>query len=1025
MDGLEQLKHMFSEPGAEYRSLPFWAWNDKLSVQELVWQIKEMKDQGVGGFFMHSREGLETGYMEEEWLECTRAAVEASKENGLSAWLYDEDRFPSGGAGGIVAKIGGDSFRAKALSLEVASGEFVWSNDVLAAYHAVLDEGDIISCRLLPYGDGIEISGDDVLLIIRRELADPSEWFNNEAPTDNLNPECVAAFIESTHEKYKALIGGEFGNTIPGIFTDEPANVDFRAVFPLGRPWIPWTDGFDSYFLSKRGYSILEALPFVFLYGEKSNKARHDYWRTITERFCESFSWQIGDWCEHKKLKYTGHYLGEHSLCYSTLVNGATMPHYRYQHIPGIDLLGENTEEYLTVKQCTSVAHQYGRKKVVAEMYGCTGWDFTFEGQKWVGDWLFVMGVNVRCQHLSLYSLRGCRKRDFPPSFNYNSCWWKYNHVVEDYFARIALIMGGGQAVRDILVIHPASTVWSMTGAYMLNYQTTGNCGSSEMDAFEERYNRFIKLLLGIHYDFDFGDEMILSESGKVESGKICVNHAKYPVIVLYGMRTFLKSTDTLLGEFLDAGGIIISVGPLVNMLEGDSSKATGDIYSHNNMIKLDDESELEAVLQKIIPRRVSIKNSFLQEAPQFLYNLKQQDNLYTLFIVNNDRNNAQEVDIMVDAFGSVEEWDPLAGSIDEIAVSQIKDGLKFHACFGPAASRLYTINMLMEPKSSASNNSTASCLKTVYKTLAPSCRFTRTSPNALLLDECTFRISQSKPSEKMYVWQAQEKIRNVLDMKDIKYNGLPQRYMWVDEPHPNDGKHVDFMFEFYVETVPVNDTFLVVENVKHFSIGLNGLSIPNDTVGWYMDKSFDKIKLYGLRQGINKLVLSCGYMNNMEVEDCFIVGDFGVDTERRIVGEPERLHFGDWCLQGYFHYSGSMVYHFDLDIQKASKEKYILELGDYRAVDVEIRLNGVTSGHVPWKSANRVDLTSFIKNGANRLEIEVMGSQVNLFGPFHRVGTNNPWTDWTLFSREGSRNTPGYAVKPYGLMDQVNIYKE
>ena len=32
------------------------------------------------------------------------------------------------------------------------------------------------------------------------------------------------------------------------------------------------------------------------------------------------------------------------------------MPQYKYLHRPGIDLLGEQTKEYLTVKQCISVA---------------------------------------------------------------------------------------------------------------------------------------------------------------------------------------------------------------------------------------------------------------------------------------------------------------------------------------------------------------------------------------------------------------------------------------------------------------------------------------------------------------------------------------------------------------------------------------------------------------------------------------------------------------------------------------------
>ena len=44
----------------EYRSLPFWSWNDKLDQEELKWQIRQMHQQGVGGFFMHARDRLKT-----------------------------------------------------------------------------------------------------------------------------------------------------------------------------------------------------------------------------------------------------------------------------------------------------------------------------------------------------------------------------------------------------------------------------------------------------------------------------------------------------------------------------------------------------------------------------------------------------------------------------------------------------------------------------------------------------------------------------------------------------------------------------------------------------------------------------------------------------------------------------------------------------------------------------------------------------------------------------------------------------
>ena len=53
----------FKNPGAALRAKPFWAWNGKLERGELLRQIDIMRDMGFGGFFMHSRTGLDTKYL--------------------------------------------------------------------------------------------------------------------------------------------------------------------------------------------------------------------------------------------------------------------------------------------------------------------------------------------------------------------------------------------------------------------------------------------------------------------------------------------------------------------------------------------------------------------------------------------------------------------------------------------------------------------------------------------------------------------------------------------------------------------------------------------------------------------------------------------------------------------------------------------------------------------------------------------------------------------------------------------------
>ena len=92
----------FLNPEAAFRAAPFWSWNDDLQNDELEWQALDMKERGWGGYFMHSRIGLITPYLSDEWMDRIKHTVEVSAEAGMLAYLYDEDKWPSGYAGGIA-----------------------------------------------------------------------------------------------------------------------------------------------------------------------------------------------------------------------------------------------------------------------------------------------------------------------------------------------------------------------------------------------------------------------------------------------------------------------------------------------------------------------------------------------------------------------------------------------------------------------------------------------------------------------------------------------------------------------------------------------------------------------------------------------------------------------------------------------------------------------------------------------------------------------------------------------------------
>ena len=1011
----------FAAPGIPFRSIPFWAWNDKLDPNELIRQSDALKEGGMGGYFMHSREGLETSYLGEEWMDCIRQTVSHAAETGMEAWLYDEDKWPSGTAGGRVTE--NPAYRARALTIELT--DRLPEDDTVVRIFLLERDGNTLHTARKMSPNSVEVGRE--YAVFRLETAPICEWFNNQAAADNLNPECVHLFIEKAYEPYKTVVGSQFGKAVPGIFTDEPNIADSNNTYS-GRGWIPWSDGMDAYFFSLFGYCFLDVLVWMFFDGPLSFPTRHDFWYAISRRFTSAYTAQISSWCRQNGLTFTGHFLFESDWGWGTRSGGAVMPHYRYEDIPAIDMLCNNIHETLTVKQCTSVANQLGRETVLSEMYAATGWEFTYEDQKQIGDWQYVLGINRRSQHLALASLRGCRKRDYPPSFNYNNCAFRYNRAAEDYFARIAAVMRPGKAVRDLLVLHPQSTVWGRLGADVEDRGLFEDQTAAAANRQADRFNAFCERLLALHYDFDLGDEQLMAELAHPEEKVMVVGQCRYPVILLTGCETLLASTAALLSEFLDKGGRLIAVGTFPNRVDGRLSDLVLPLKYHPNTLLIV-EDQLNTALEDILPRRIDIRSQNRCPLENIWYLLKENDGCLGLFLSNNSKTEGYTASVSLSYCGHVAELDPLTGTRQELTVEKTADGMRFIAQFPPNGSRLYLIDLTAAPQIAPQSLPVRSvhlfAAKQVYAVCTEPESFTRSHPNVLVLDRCRYAIGDAAPSEEMELWRAQQQIRETLGMRQVFYNGLLQRYHWVDTPHPKDGTPVTLTFTFQVEELPQTPVYLVTETPSYFKISLNDRLIPTDDCGWYLDRSFRKIRLDGLQKGLNQFTLSCGYRGKMELEDCFLIGDFALSPDFCLIREPKMLRLGDWCLQGYPFYSGSMTYQYRFDCFPDPKNRALLRLGHTEATVIAVRINGKTAGCIPWKAANNLDLTPYLLPGDNTMELEVMGSQRNTLGPLHLSKQVMEMTNWCSFRSEGVLYSKAPVLLPYGLMEPPVIYQE
>jgi len=137
-----ELKQRLADPPSEYRSAPLWDWNEQISEEGIDFQMKEFKKAGIGGVFVHPRPGLLTEYLSEDWFHLFDYTIQKGKELGMKVWIYDENSYPSGFAGGHVPAEMPDSYKhGTGLSMEIQETLNVQLSDTIGVILKKTDAG--------------------------------------------------------------------------------------------------------------------------------------------------------------------------------------------------------------------------------------------------------------------------------------------------------------------------------------------------------------------------------------------------------------------------------------------------------------------------------------------------------------------------------------------------------------------------------------------------------------------------------------------------------------------------------------------------------------------------------------------------------------------------------------------------------------------------------------------------------------------------------------------------------------------
>ena len=254
--------------------------------------MKFYKDRGLGGIVCNV---AFADYLrsEENWKTLV-AGVEACRDLGMVVWIYDEEGYPSGAAGGLVLAENRE-LRGAGTGLRSARGP------IRSSFGPPTNSPTPATTSTRPGG------------------------------TPNLiDDRAMRCFIEKTHDAYWQRLEPHFGRTIQAMFTDEPSLMavnlgqlpeevrkKVRVVDPLDPtvrplPSVPWGYDLAEQYRQRFGEDLLPQRPSLFD-GDtpEDRRVRRQFWSLIADLIAERYFGAIRTWCAEHRVASSGHSLWE------------------------------------------------------------------------------------------------------------------------------------------------------------------------------------------------------------------------------------------------------------------------------------------------------------------------------------------------------------------------------------------------------------------------------------------------------------------------------------------------------------------------------------------------------------------------------------------------------------------------------------------------------------------------------------------------------------------------------------------
>lgn len=1008
----QSLLEAFSSPPAAYGPAPLLVFNDEhegeAGEDKISRALEGHKRMGYGGVFLHPRPGLITEYLSPRWFALIRHAVRECRRLGLVPYLYDENSYPSGFAGGQVpARV--PEARTRYAAAVFGEGPDGVPDDRLALH---LWEGELPGQAL----EDEDIEPDQGWVAFVMRSMQPLAWHGDTAYPSLLDPRTTEAFIETTYEAYRRELG-DLWEGVPAVFTDEPhLPAEGHGPWSMGLHLTPYLMG---QFRQRRGYDLAKHLSSVFYDVGDYRRVRFDLYDLMHELWVENWALPLEGWCEEHGIALTGHYLEHDWPCpYATPGHVHMLAHMRW---PGTDMLetfllkghdfrdiqnfhptgdGREPNGLAYLRQVHSIANQLGKERVVDECWGAGGHDSTPADWARIGRWLIVHGVNLLVPHLSFLTIRGTRKTDHPQTFSDHSPWYEYLRPLNDELSRLCWASNQGGTEQRTLVLDPLTTGFCISkkadcipeNAFAANLGGAHNAGAPPSEEqfvralesvadLQRGFGELAQAMSDAQADFDLGDEYVIEEFGQVRDGVLAVGQQEYELIVWpEGMTNLRSRTAEVLEEYLKGGGLLFGVRPDGVTVDGRPSDFLRECerrYPERCRWFETNGEVVRRVVERVPPRLR------LAETPTTgLAHMRRVLPDSELFVVVNSSSEPIDRPFVVETGRrNVYEFDPIDGACYALEAARDEGSLTARLKIEARGAMVLLVTDEVAP---AKGRQPDARVADTTVDLVPK-EVKRGEHNVLVLDHCELEVDgESSGSESVYaanerLWRLHGMDTNgwmaVIQYRDqvlARNRGMP----------PESGGTVRYRFSVAEDLDPAG-VRLAVETPELWRAKVNGEGIDLAGGERWLDGHI-RAAVVGdlLVPGENVVELEGRPFDvRREIDQIYLLGEFSCVEDRPgfSLVPPRPLGLGSWRRQGHPFYDREVAYTFRLP-EGEGGGILSLDEGDWHGSFLLVESRGKVVARL-WEPPYRVAVEG---SPGEPLTLRVVGLPKNLLGPWH-----------------------------------------